>query len=102
MPGYIFTREAAQDLDGIVDYTRRLWGDAQARRYMAQMRECLGKIAGKSGRFRMDATFSHPVRVMRCQHHYIYCLPREDEPALILAILHEKMDLVARMAERLG
>jgi toxin ParE1/3/4 len=101
MAGYVFTAEADEDLDGIVDYTRRQWGDAQARRYLAQMRLSLDRIADAGGRFKIETSFSHPVRVMRCQHHYIYCVPRENLPALIVAILHEKMDLMARIAERL-
>ena len=44
----------------------------------------------------------HPGLLMsRCQHHYLVCLPRPDAPALIVAILHERMDLMARLAGRL-
>ncbi len=42
------------------------------------------------------------LRMMRCEHHYIFCLPRPETPALIVAILHERMDLIARIAGRLG
>lgn len=102
MARYVFTAEADADLDGIVDYTRRQWGDDQARRYLAQLRICLDRIADKDGRFRLETAFKLPLRVLRCQHHYIYCLPRDGMPALILAILHERMDLVARIADRFG
>ena len=45
----------------------------------------------------------HPGLIMaRCQYHYLFCLPRPDAPALIVAILHERMDLMARLADRLG
>ncbi|WP_277875855.1 hypothetical protein [Acetobacter fallax] len=27
----------------------------------------------------------------RVDHHYIFCLPRESGPALVVAILHERM-----------
>jgi plasmid stabilization system protein ParE len=37
----------------------------------------------------------------RCEHHYIFCLPRSDAPALVVAIFHEKMDLMTRLAGRL-
>ncbi len=101
MASYAFTQEADADLDGIVDYSRRQWGDQQARRYLAQLRLCLEQIADESGRHKIESKFSKPVRVLRCQRHYIYCLPRTGEPNLILAILHERMDLMARIAERL-
>lgn len=42
------------------------------------------------------------LRMARCQHHYIFCLPREHAPALIVAILHERMDLIRRLADRLN
>ncbi|WP_232316649.1 hypothetical protein [Candidatus Burkholderia verschuerenii] len=37
----------------------------------------------------------------RSEHHCIFCLPREDAPALVVAIVHERMDLMARLADRL-
>jgi len=44
----------------------------------------------------------HPgLRVKRAGHRYVLCLPRTDEPALIFAILHERMDLDARLRTRL-
>jgi hypothetical protein len=42
------------------------------------------------------------LRMARCQHHYVFCLPQEDAPALIVAILHERMDLMKRLADRLN
>jgi len=41
------------------------------------------------------------LRMVRCEHHYIFCLPRDDAPALVVAIFHERMDLMARLADRL-
>ena len=101
MASYAFTQEADSDLDGIVDYTRRRWGDEQAHRYLAQLRQCIEQITDESGRYRIETAFSLPVRVLRCHHHYIYCLPRAGELDLILAILHERMDLLTRIAKRL-
>lgn len=36
-----------------------------------------------------------------CEHHYVFGLPRERAPTLIVAILPERMDLMARLADRL-
>jgi toxin ParE1/3/4 len=41
------------------------------------------------------------LRVTRCQHHYIYCVKLAKTTPLIIAILHERMDLIARISERL-
>jgi len=41
------------------------------------------------------------LRMSRCEHHFIFCLPRNDAPALIVAIFHKRMDLMVRLADRL-
>lgn len=76
-------------------------GDAQARRYIADLEQGVARLAAGQGIFK-DASALHPaLRMARCTHHYVFCLPRENEPALIVAILHERMDLIARLADRL-
>ena len=102
MAEYAFTGEADADLDGIVGYTRREWDDGQTRGYLAQLSQSLDQIADDSAGHKIVTTLARPVHVLRCQHHYIYCLPRDQKPALIIAILHERTDLIARIAERLG
>ncbi|MCL2894699.1 hypothetical protein [Brenneria tiliae] len=42
------------------------------------------------------------LRMAHCEHHYVFCLPRENEPVLVVAIFHERMDLMTRLAERLN
>ncbi|WP_425509902.1 hypothetical protein [Xanthomonas melonis] len=34
-------------------------------------------------------------------HHYVFCLPREQAPSRIVAILHERTDIMVRLAGRL-
>lgn len=48
----------------------------------------------------MSAIFP-ALRVAHCEHHYVFCLLRANEAALIVAIFHERMDLMARLADRL-
>lgn len=44
----------------------------------------------------------YPLLQMRhCGHHYVFCLPRGEAPADIVAILHEWMDLMARVSDRM-
>jgi toxin ParE1/3/4 len=101
-PRYVLTRAAEGDLREVIGYTRRQWGEAQVRRYVGQLQRCAEALAAGDGAYR-DLDDVHPgLRVRRCQHHYIFCLPRPDAPALIVAILHELMDLMARIAGRLG
>ncbi len=41
------------------------------------------------------------ICVSRCEHHYVFAQMRENDVPLIVAVLHEKMDLLVRLRERL-
>ncbi len=41
-------------------------------------------------------------RVSRCQHHYVFFVREDDGSVLILAVLHENMDLLERFRDRLA
>lgn len=99
---YVLTAAAEADLRGIVRYTRGQWGDAQVRIYMTKLAQCIERLAsGRRGGERMDAV--HPgLQMGRCQQHRVFFLPQEDGPTLVIAILHERMDLMARLASRLA
>lgn len=98
---YALTSDAEADLRGIIRHTRKEWGAAQVRSYVAKLEAGITRVAAGQGAFReLDALYP-ALRVARCEHHYIFCLPRENAPALIVAILHERMDLMARLAGRL-
>jgi toxin ParE1/3/4 len=91
---------ADADFEAIARYTRDEWGHAQAARYgallIAGMQRCAEKPkAGKR---------PHPgsaIFFRRCEHHYLCYRIGPDGSAYILAILHERMNLQARIAERL-
>ncbi|TAN04763.1 MAG: type II toxin-antitoxin system RelE/ParE family toxin [Rhodanobacteraceae bacterium] len=100
-PGYVLTRAAETDLRGIIRHTRREWGEAQVRRYVTKLEQGMARLAASQGAFKELGAIHPALRVVRCEHHYVFCLPREHGPALIVAILHERMDLMARLAEHL-
>jgi toxin ParE1/3/4 len=99
---YVLSAAAESDLRVIVRYTRQQWGDAQVRNYMARLEQgIVGLVEGKGAFKDMGALFPG-LRMGRCAHHYVFCLLREQEPALIVAIFHERMDLMTRLAHRLN
>ena len=59
------------------------------------------RLAGNPAQFRDMSALYPELRMAHCESHYLFCLPRRDAPALIIAILHERMDLMARLAGRL-
>lgn len=102
MTAYILTAEAEADLRGLIRYTRNQWGDAQLRRYIAKLEQDIAGLAAGQGAFRDMSALFPKLRMARCEHHYVFCLPREGAPALIVAILHERMDLITRLGNRLA
>jgi plasmid stabilization system protein ParE len=41
------------------------------------------------------------LRVKAAGSHFVFCMLRPGKPALVLAILHQRMDLMARLQRRL-
>ncbi|KPW69764.1 hypothetical protein ALP82_200041 [Pseudomonas savastanoi pv. fraxini] len=101
MTGYVLTAAAESDLRGIVRYTRKQWGDAQVRRYIATLEQGIANLADGRGVFKDMSALFPALRMGRHEHHYVFCLPREGAPALIVAIFHERMDLMTRLVDRL-
>ena len=101
MAGYVLTEAAESDLRAIVRYTRKKWGNAQVRQYIAKLEKGMASLAGGQGVFKDMSDLFPDLRMGWYEHHYIFCLPREDAPALIVAIFHERMDLMTRLDDRL-
>jgi plasmid stabilization system protein ParE len=99
---YVLTAAAEADLRGTIRYTRQQWGDAQLRVYMDKLERGIARLAAGQGTFKDLAALHPALRMAHCEHHYIFCLRRENAPALIVAILHERMDLMTRLADRLA
>lgn len=77
------------------------WGEAQCRTYITELEKTTEAVAKGGGVFK-DMSFILPdVRMATCGKHYIFCLPQAGKQSIILAILHERMDLMARLKSRL-
>lgn len=101
MLSYELTPGAASDLRDIGRHTLARWGRRQQQRYAHQLERCCQAIGDGTA---VSRTFSdrHPsVYVMRCQHHYVFFLTPTGGKPVIIAFLHERMDLTARLRKRL-
>lgn len=99
---YVYTQQAEADLREIVRYTARQWGAAQARVYAQQIDAAAVALATSQGAFKDWGQLLPGLRVKAAGSHFIFCVHRSAQPALILAILHQRMDLMARLKDRLG
>jgi toxin ParE1/3/4 len=98
---YVFHPAAEDELRQIIRHTRKNWGDAQAKKYAAKLRECTQAVAADEKPCKDMSELYPALRMAHCERHYVFCLPRRNAPALIVAILHDRMDLVARLEHRL-
>ncbi|TZG32926.1 type II toxin-antitoxin system RelE/ParE family toxin [Agrobacterium sp. B1(2019)] len=94
-------RGSGSDLRSVIRFTHTQWGAAQVRRYVSGLERGIANLAEGRGSFKDMNALYPSLRMTRCQHHYVFCLPRQDAPALIVAFLHERMDLMKRLVDRL-
>ncbi len=98
---YELTRDAEADLEEIARHTIEQWGDAQARIYLGKISQCCKNIAKKKVVLRTFLEKFPDACVVRCEHHFVFYLIREGEKPIIFAILHERMDMLVRLKDRL-
>ncbi len=104
MNAYDLTIEAETDLKSILLYTIEQWGVEQAQHYADLLEAGFCKISTQKATSRTFSKVYPQVRVTKCEHHYIFYLSQQTESSrpLILAVLHERMDLLSRLKKRLG
>jgi plasmid stabilization system protein ParE len=97
MPEYELTALAEKDLKSIARYTIDKWGLQQAKRYETLLANRFQQIA--HGRITPRVFFDHRQDLLftRCEHHYIFYCTRDNQCPLILAVFHERMDLMQRL-----
>ncbi|WP_410171159.1 type II toxin-antitoxin system RelE/ParE family toxin [Brucella intermedia] len=52
MTAYVLTTEAEADLRNVIRYTRKQWGAAQVRHYIARLEQGIASLAPRQGYFR--------------------------------------------------
>lgn len=102
MGRYKLTPDAENDLEDIAHYTISEWGYDQAEKYAQLLSECFKKISSKQIIGRTFSSKLKSVQFTHCEHHYIFYQMQENKPVMILAVFHEKMDLMRRLRKRLS
>ena len=98
---YELTEAADGDLLAIARYTIKKWGVPQARRYESALHRCFGEIGEGKIRSRVFLKKRAELLFTHCEHHYIFYVMRENSVPLIIAVLHENMNLITRVKNRL-
>ena len=97
---YVLSEGAVTDLRDITRYTLETWGAVQCRAYIADIERKADALARGEGLFKEMHDLLPGLRVALSGKHYLFCLPRQDKPAIILAILHERMDVMRHLQSR--
>jgi plasmid stabilization system protein ParE len=98
---YILSKGSAADLLDITRYTVSNWGEAQCRTYIADLEMTAEAVARGKGVFKDMGSLLPGLRMAACGKHYIFCMPQAGAASVILAVLHERMDLMVRLKSRL-
>ena len=98
---YEFTPDARLDLLDIEDYTVREWGDRKAEDYFLGLQACIEAMAGGRAVVRVAFEDRDDIVFRHSQRHYVFALRERDRPLIVIAVLHESMDLLARVRARL-
>jgi toxin ParE1/3/4 len=97
MPTYRKTRRADEDLKEIYRYTRRMWGRAQAVRYIHGLEQRFTILANNplAGIAREDLQ-PEGLRSVVHGHHVVFYQPQPDG-VLIVRVLHGRQDVRAHL-----
>lgn len=101
MSSYRLTRAAEKDVRDIARYTLKTWGVDQARRYGENLEAHFEAIAQGEVRLRNVTPTWPDLYVSRCEHHYVFTLRAAQEKPVMIAILHERMDMLRHIEKRL-
>jgi len=99
---YTYSAQADADLRAILRYTQRKWGAAQAHTYARQIDDAATALAAGQGPFKDWGHVLPGLRVKSVGSHCLFGVHQPGRPLLVLAILHERMDLLARLQARLA
>lgn len=99
MGQYQLTSSARDDIRNILRRSVRNWGKPHAVRYTEKLSTCLARIGdGEIHSKRVDGISE--LYMARCEPHYVFFIP--GNPVQIVAILHERMDCLKHLKDRLS
>jgi len=92
MAVYNLSSKAADDLDGIYEYTILHFGLEQARVYLLGLQERFQMLAEQPTHGRKADELASGLRRFEYQSHMVFYIPK-DNGVQIVRVLHQRMDL---------
>lgn len=101
MRPYELTHLAKNDLKDIARYTLNQWGKNQSLLYANLLEKRFQEIADRTAITKSFSNLYPQIQVTHCKHYFIFYVHDEGKRPSIIAVLHERMDLIARLQNRL-
>lgn len=99
---YTLSSAAQDDWYNILEYTYDRFGEEQVRIYTAKLNDCLHDLANDNGLWKEIAIDESVVRVKNCHRHILFAKVTASNTVTVIAILHERMDIVNRLKDRMA
>ncbi|MBZ0254486.1 type II toxin-antitoxin system RelE/ParE family toxin [bacterium] len=101
MPTFHLTNTAKQDLINIWQYTFQNWGENQADSYLDLLESSCSNLLIKQETWKALKEIHPNLYSIKCEHHFIFFQLEKPKTPIVLAFLHEKMDMMVRLKNRL-
>ena len=100
MAKYDITKEATEDLFRIWEYTVDTWSEEQADTYYGLLEAGMTDISDASERIGKPYDEIYPgLRAYHVRRHMLFYIMQDNGRALIIRILHERMDYARHFNE---
>lgn len=100
MTSYSVQERTSHRIDGIYTYTRDVWGETQANRYIRGLFDRFEAIAARRVPWRpIPVAFEVDGYFYRYEEHFIYWRLLADGSVGIATVLHRRMHKIARFQE---
>jgi len=76
------------------------WGEKQYFSYAESFERRFQEISNGTVEQKIFSTLFPHVLINKCEHHYIFYIHKKESIPLIIAILHERMDIVSWLESR--
>lgn len=100
MTTYSLSKAAEQDLREIATYTKRKWGVNQLNKYRIELKKRFEAIALNEIHRKQYSAKLPNIYVSKVGAHFIFYHALDDEPPMIIGIIHEARDIVSHLTAR--
>ena len=100
MSNYTLSLDAEQDLKEIARYTLKKWGKDKLTEYKEGLEGNFKAISDKI--YHKDFSERFPdLFVIKHRHHFIFYFFNTSEKPVIIGVIHEQLDIINRLNDRL-